>query len=242
VAWFGICTDIDHQKKAIEEKDEFISMASHELKTPVTTLKGFTQLLLMNFEKEENKPVVGMLRTMDNQISKLTRLITDLLDATKLNAGQMQYEEVDFDFNALVKETVFEMQLTTHDHKIEIKPGANGHVKGDRNRIGQVLANLISNAIKYSGRSQRIIITTAVENDTITCSVEDFGIGIPVEKQATLFTRFFRVSDDKTNTFPGMGLGLYISIGIIKKHNGRIWVKSEVDKGSTFCFSLPLNH
>lgn len=241
VAWFGICTDIDFQKKAIEEKDEFISMASHELKTPVTTLKGFTQLLLMNFKKEDNKPVIGMLTTMDNQISKLTRLITDLLDATKLNVGQMQYDEGLFDFNEMLVETVYEMQQTTPDHLIKMELAPSQQVQGDRNRIGQVLANLISNAIKYSGKSTEIIVSTSVSNEVITCCVEDFGIGIPHEKQAKLFTRFFRVSEDKTNTFPGMGLGLYISIGIIKKHHGNIWVKSEVDKGSRFFFSLPIS-
>ncbi|MEP6674882.1 MAG: PAS domain-containing sensor histidine kinase [Ferruginibacter sp.] len=240
IAWFGICTDIDHQKKTIEEKDEFISMASHELKTPVTTLKGFTQLLLMNFKKENNQPVVGILTTMDNQITKLTRLITDLLDATKLNAGQMQYDNVTFDFNELLQETIYEMQLATQHHEIESKLSAVALVKGDRNRIGQVVSNLISNAIKYSGKSKKILVSTIKENGRVICCVQDFGIGIPKEKQEKLFTRFFRVSDDSTNTFPGMGLGLYISIGIIKKHHGNIWVNSEVDHGSTFCFSLPL--
>ncbi len=239
--WFGICTDIDHQKKTIEEKDDFISMASHELKTPVTTLKGFTQILLQGFKESGNEQASSALTIMDNQITKLTRLITDLLDATKINAGQMKYDEQVFDFNTLVHETVYEMKLAADDHPIKTVLSETKMIKGDRNRIGQVLTNLIANAVKYSPKGSAVIISSVAKNRKIQCCVEDFGSGIPQEKHSRLFTRFFRVSEDKTNTFPGMGLGLYISMGIIKKHHGNMWLQSEPDHGSRFFFSLWIN-
>ena len=113
---------------------------------------------------------------------------------------------------------------------------------GDKNRIGQVIINLIANAIKYSPDANRIVITTSNSNDNIKCCVQDFGIGIPIDQQSKIFTRFFRVSEVKNNTYPGLGLGLYITNEIIKRHSGTIDFESEEDKGSTFCFSLPLKN
>lgn len=240
IAWFGVCTDIEEQKKAMEKKDEFISMASHELKTPVTSLKAFTQILMMTFEGEGNSIAFNMLSKMDNQINKLTGLITDLLDASKANAGQLNFHDEKFDLNELVKEVSDEMQLTTSTHQIELELAKPVTVNGDRNRITQVIMNLLSNAIKYSPNANRIVVTTKRDADDILFSVQDFGIGIPVSQQSKLFTRFFRVTEDKTNTYPGLGLGLYISNEIIKRHSGTIAFTSEHGKGSTFSFSLPV--
>ena len=239
IAWFGVCTDIEEQKKAMEKKDEFISMASHELKTPVTSLKAFTQIMMMTFEGEGNSMASSMLSKMDKQINKLTGLISDLLDASKANLGQLKFENENFDFNELVKEIVDEVQRTSTTHKIELALAKSQTVNGDRNRIGQVIMNLLSNAIKYSPQADKIIITSKIK-DQIKLCVQDFGIGIPVSQQPKLFTRFFRATNDRTNTYPGLGLGLYISNEIIKRHSGTIEFKSEEGKGSTFCFSLPL--
>lgn len=240
VAWFGICTDINDQKNAMEKKDEFISVASHELKTPVTSLKGFTQILQMTLENKGNKMADNLLPKMDHQINKLTNLINDLLDVTKINRGQLQLEQENFDFNELVMEAVEEIQRTTRTHRIEVNLAAEETVKGDKNRIEQVIINLLSNAIKYSPNADKVIVTSARTDGHIKLCVEDFGIGIPDAQQSKLFTRFFRVSDDKTNTFPGLGLGLYISSEIIKRHRGIIEFKSKEGKGSTFCFTLPV--
>jgi PAS domain S-box len=240
VAWFGICTNIDEQKKAMDKKDEFISVASHELKTPVTSLKGFTQILQMAFEKEGNAMANSLLPKMDHQINKLTNLINDLLDVTKINRGQLRLDQEDFNFNDLVKEAVEEIQRTTQTHKIEIKLADAEMIKGDKNRIEQVIINLLSNAIKYSPNADKVIVTSARTDGHIKLCVQDFGIGIPASQQEQLFTRFFRVSDDKSNTYPGLGLGLYITSEIIKRHGGTIDFKSEEGKGSTFCFSLPV--
>ena len=236
VAWFGVCTDIEDQKKDMEKKDEFISMASHELKTPVTSLKVFTELLLMDAAKKANKNELSMLKKMDKQIDKLTRLIGDLLDVSKANSGQLSYDYEELDFNDLVQETVNVLQLTT-SHKLELKLLSTVMVIADRNRLGQVITNLVSNAIKYSPNGDKVIIYTEKTKNEIKLCVRDFGIGIPVSEHSKLFSRFFRVSE---NTYPGLGLGLYICKEIISRHSGSMNFKSEEGKGSTFCFSIPI--
>jgi len=241
IAWFGVCTDIEDQKKAMEKKDEFISMASHELKTPVTSLKAFTQIMMMTFEGEGNTMASSMLSKMDKQINKLTSLIADLLDASKANSGQLNFQNEEFDFNELIKEVTDEVQRTSVTHKIELNLIRSETISGDRNRIAQVIMNLLSNAIKYSPNSDSVAIKTEIKKDIIKLCVQDFGIGIPASQQSKLFTRFFRVANDKPNTYPGLGLGLFISNEIIKRHSGTIEFVSDEGKGSIFCVSLPMN-
>ncbi|MDB5279205.1 MAG: phoR 2 [Ferruginibacter sp.] len=239
IAWFGTSTDIELQKKELEKKDEFISMVSHELKTPLTSLKGFTQLLMFTNKQAKNNLVDGYLETMNNQINKLTRLIADLLDITKSEGGELQFDNELFDFNVLVKEIAGEMQLTTIKHTIELELAKSAKVNGDRDRIGQVITNLISNAIKYSPAADKIIISTRIENNKIILCVQDFGIGISRLQHPNLYSRFYRVLDtSEAHTFPGMGLGLYISKNIIEKHMGKMWLESEPGKGAKFYFAL----
>ena len=238
--WIGTATDIHDKKIAEQQKDEFISIASHELKTPVTSIKGFTQILQMRFQKEGNNDAADLLTRMDKQVDKLTKLIVDLLDATKIENGQLQFSLEDFDFNELVMEITEEMQRTTNTHKIVVNLSETKIMYGDRNRIGQVITNLISNAIKYSPMADEIIVSSTNKKNTIRLCVEDFGIGMAKDKQAHIFERFFRVSGSKQDTFPGLGLGLFISLEIIKRHKGNIFLKSDEGKGSTFCFTLPV--
>ncbi len=240
IQWIGTNTDIDDQKKALEQKDEFISIASHELKTPVTSLKGFTQILQMKFEKEDNKQATDLLGKMNNQINKLTRLIVDLLDTTKIENGQLIFNLEDFNINDLALEIAEEMQRTTTSHKIVAKLSKSPIVSGDRNRIGQVITNLISNAIKYSPEADKIIISSSVDHENINFCVQDFGIGIPEVQIKSVFERFYRVGGENRETFPGLGLGLFISKEIIKRHNGNISAKSNKKNGTVFCFTLPV--
>ncbi|MEO8821522.1 MAG: ATP-binding protein [Ginsengibacter sp.] len=237
LAWFGVSTDIEGQKKDLKKKDEFISMASHELKTPVTSLKVFTEIMLMDAEKKGDKNELGMLKKMDKQINKLTILISDLLDVSKANSGQLSYDFEEFDFNNLVKETMNEMQLTYTHFEFDLKLVDSETVIGDRNRLGQVINNLVSNAVKYSPNGDKIMIFSEKSGRDIKLSVKDFGIGIPIADQPKLFSRFFRVSE---STFPGLGLGLYICKEIIKRHSGTINFKSKEGKGSVFSFTLPV--
>jgi two-component system CheB/CheR fusion protein len=239
IRWFGVSMDIEDQKKDMERKDEFISMASHELKTPVTTLKAYTEILLMEAESKENAVARKMLQKMNLQINKLTGLIGDLLDVSKSNSGQLNLEIEKIDFNQLVKEVVNTMQFTIKLHTIELNLAKTQIIEGDKNRLGQVITNLLSNAAKYSPNANKIVISTETNANQIKLSVQDFGIGIPLSQQPQLFSRFFRVSK---NTYPGLGLGLYICNEIIKRHSGKMDFKSEEGKGSTFCFYLPIKN
>ncbi len=240
--WFGTNTDITERLELEQRRDEFIGIASHELKTPVTSLKAYGQVLQTMFKRQGDLKAVEQLGKMDVQINKLTGLITDLLDITKLQGGKLQFKAEDFDFNDLVTEIVEELQHTTERHTLLKEFGPTKIVYGDRDRIGQVVTNLLSNAIKYSSQADKILVQTTTDNRQMTLSVQDFGIGIAPDKQAHIFERFYRVTGENQETFPGLGLGLYISSEIISRQNGRIWVESTVGKGSTFSFSLPVQN
>jgi signal transduction histidine kinase len=226
-------------QKAVRLRDDFLSVASHELKTPVTSLKAFTQVMKTRFERRGNKEDAVQLDKMDSQINKLTALIQDLLDTTKMQSGKLQLHMDTFSLDDLVSEIVEEIQRTTN-HTLVIKKRTKKIMYGDRERIGQVLTNLITNAMKYSLESEPIIIKTEETKSDLICSVQDFGIGISEYQIPFLFERFYREIGSRENTFPGLGLGLYISSEIIKRHEGKIWVESEKGKGSRFYFSLPL--
>lgn len=242
-----IATDITLQKetqqhkKAMEQKDEFISIASHELKTPVTSIKGYVQLLRFNFQKEGNIAAAELLTKVDIQINKLTNLIGDLLDVKKIENGQLQYHEEYFDFNVLVNEIIEETERVLKKHTIVANLGESKLICGDRNKIGQVITNLLENAGKYSDSGSIISVQTSVKDDKIRLSIKDRGIGIPKNQLDKIFERFFRVHGETENTYSGLGLGLYISSEIIKRHCGTLGVESKEGKGSTFYFELPIS-
>lgn len=230
--------EIGERIEVDKKKDDFISIASHELKTPVTSLKAYTQILQSTIDDGKKPKVVEMLSKMDKQIDKLTTLIVDLLDITKIDKGEFRFEMEDFDFNEMVEEIAEEMQRISLSHKIILDLNQCDLIKADRNRLGQVIVNFISNAIKYSPEGDEIIIKTSCENRKVNLTVIDRGIGIPEEEHANIFGRFFRVSGKSSYTFPGMGLGLYISSEIIKRHDGRIFFESSEGKGSSFSFEI----
>lgn len=236
----GTTRDITELRNLARQKDDFIGIASHELKTPVTSIKAYGQVLQTMFKRKGDLKAVESLQKMDAQVNKLTNLIGDLLDVTKIQSGRLEFHEDVFDFNELVTEVVEEMQLTTEKHTLIKELSKTKKVFGDKERIGQVLTNLISNAIKYSPHTDKIIIKTESDKNSVSLSVQDFGVGIPKEKKDKVFEQFFRVSGPNHSTVPGLGLGLYISSEIIKRQGGRIWVESSEGKGSTFCIALPL--
>jgi signal transduction histidine kinase len=224
----------------VHQRDELFSMTSHELKTPLTSLKAYTQLLLMDVHTMDSDQRKILLDRMDKQISKLVGLINDLLDMSRLQYGQLNYNKKPVKLNHLISEIISEIQLGSAEHKIIFQKNVNVTVNADSDRIGQVVTNLLINAVKYSPGSREIIVRLDKTDKTVICSVKDFGQGIKKEEQNKIFERFYRVSGDNLNTYPGLGLGLYISKEIIEKHDGRLWIESEYGKGSTFYFELPL--
>lgn len=237
-----IARDISSRKELERRKDEFISMASHELKTPVTALKGFTQLLQLRFLKQDDEEAARYLARMDAQINKLTTLISDMLDISKMENGQLKYRMESFDLTELVREIVENVQGTTQTHHLLLETTVPAQIYGDRDRIGQVLMNLLTNAIKYSRDAEGVLIGMAIDEGNVQVSVQDFGIGIAQSYQESIFERFYQVNESNEKTYPGLGIGLYIARQIIERHHGRLWVQSRKGEGSTFRFSLPLLH
>jgi PAS domain S-box-containing protein len=239
IRMLGATQDITARKNFEKQKDDFMGIVSHELRTPVTSLKAFAQVLHKRFHKQGLNEAAVLLAKMDNQVDKLSTLIQDLLDVTRLEGGRLKFQEDYFSFDDLVDEVIEELQRTT-EHRI-IKEGATKQeVFGDRERIGQVLTNFLTNAIKYSPDADKIIVSVMNGKKEIKASVQDFGVGIPEEQLPYVFDRFYRVNSAKHATVPGIGLGLYIASEIIKRQNGTIWAESIEGKGSTFGFTLPL--
>lgn len=238
--YIGAFVDITEQKKLQQQKDEFIGIASHELKTPITSIKAYTQILERMLTKSGNVNDAGMMRKMDAQINRLTSLIGDLLDVTKINTGKLQFNDRYFNFDELLAELMEDLQRTAGQHTLIANVSSVGQVYGDRERISQVITNLVTNAVKYSPAADKVIIDVTLKNGELNFSVQDFGIGIASKNLNKVFDQFYRVSGDTQNTFQGLGLGLYISSEIIRREGGKIWVESTEGEGSTFYFSLPV--
>lgn len=238
--WVGTNTDINEKKLLQKQQNDFVSIATHELKTPVPSAKAFAQVLQRKFQKSGDKFSATQLGKIDMQMNNLTALISDMLDATKIDSGQLRMNFELFTFDVFVKEIVEDVQRTSIKHKIRIEGKTNKKIIADRERTGQVLINLLTNAMKYSPDSNNIIVHLKGTSTTVEVGVQDFGIGIPKDKQLKVFERFYRVIGAKDNTFSGLGLGLFISSEIIKRQNGKIWVESKYKNGSTFCFTLPI--
>lgn len=236
----GNYCDITERKLAEQRKNEFISMASHELKTPVTSLKGFTQILQRRFTQRGDEESLRFLARMDGQINRLSKLINDMLDIVRLEKGTLAYREEPVDLAVLIQETVENLQASAPNHQLQLEHIVPASVFGDPDRLGQVIVNLIMNAIKYSPHADTVLIHISTEKQQATVSVQDFGIGIAEVHQQHLFERFYQVPDPMEKTFPGLGIGLYSASEIVKRHQGRIWVESKKGEGSTFRFTLPL--
>jgi PAS domain S-box-containing protein len=238
--WVATSTDVQEIKELDLQKDQFISIASHELKTPVTSIKGYVQILESIYSESEDAFLKKSLAAADKQIIKLTNLISDLLDMSKLKLGNLHLAKESFNMNELIEEVVEEIRLVKQDYKIEVSLGTNANVFADRERIAQVLVNFLTNAIKYSPKNKLIKVKSSVKGNHLTVVVKDQGIGIKKQNQERIFERFYRVEGTSEKTYPGFGIGLFISSEIIQRHNGKIGVKSVPGKGSEFFFTLPI--
>jgi PAS domain S-box-containing protein len=224
-------------EKLLIQKDEFISVASHEMKTPLTTAKGYIQLLQLSLSEENQTSLYAT--KASHAVERLQNLVTELLDSSKIQNGQLNYNITLFDFNKMVDETIEDIQPTDIKHIIQKTGKCSEMVTGDGGRLQQVLINLISNAIKYSPNADRVLVKIEEQKGKIQVSVQDFGIGMAGKHLNKIFDRYYRVEEHAIH-FQGLGIGLYISHNIIKRHNGELWVESEPEKGSTFYFTLPL--
>jgi len=232
--------DITQEKEQEQRKDDFLNMASHELKTPITSMKLYLDLLLARMQLGDDEKAIEMVQNVKKQTKKLQNLVNELLDISRIQTGKLSLDKEAFDINPLVVETLELLQTTTYKHKLVFKPKDAIFVFADRFRVYQILTNLLTNAIKYSEEEQEIIINVKQEKERAIISVQDFGIGIASEQKTKIFDKLYQVADRKEKTFPGLGMGLYISKEIVKRHKGAIWVESSKGKGSTFYFSLPL--
>jgi len=244
----GSVTDITDIKKLEERKDDFIIMASHELKTPVTSIKGYVELLLNIYDElnEEKlrvaQPTVkSSLTTISKQVTKLSRLISELLDLSRIESGKLELHKTAFDLMDMIEETVHDVRHTTSKHAIIIHGDFEGNIYADKDRISQVLLNLLTNAIKYSPDSGSIDVYVERSGDSVIIEVQDHGIGIDKRDHHTIFDRFYRVEGKSEQTYPGFGIGLFIVNEIVNRHQGSVFVESEKDKGSVFTVILPVS-
>src|SRR6187200_306981 len=236
-AWIGTNIDVNDQKKELEKKDEFIGVASHELKTPLTSLKGYIQLI--EFQDNLSDAAKIYVTKATSSINKLQHLIDELLDASKIKASKLKFIKREFNLTELVSLCIENCTYMYPAYKIKKELQEDIMVYGNDERIEQVLMNLINNAVKYSPHKKEITIRVEKNKDSAVVSVVDFGIGMVNSDQELVFERFYRANGGGS-TMPGLGMGLYISSEIIKVHNGEINVKSKLNEGSVFSFSLPL--
>jgi PAS domain S-box-containing protein len=239
--YISSCMDITEQKQDEQRKDDFIGMVSHELKTPLTSLNAYLQMLQSKAIKAEDTFTVGALHKSVNQVRKMTTMINGFLNVSRLESGKIQIDKQRFDMANLAKEIEADTITMISSHHIIFEPVMPTIVFADRDKIGHVIHNFISNAVKYSPAGSTINVACLTVNGAAQVSVKDLGIGIKAEDTENIFDRYYRVSSKQTQTISGFGIGLYLCAEIIKRHEGRIWVESELGKGSTFYFSLPLS-
>ncbi|SER24272.1 PAS domain S-box protein [Pedobacter rhizosphaerae] len=235
----GLLMDITERKLDEIRKNDFIGMVSHELKTPLTALYGYVQVLQHRANKSKDEYFSHALAKANIQIKKMTSMINGFLNVSRLESSKLQISKSVFRLDELISEIVEDSYISPSTHQVILKPACEISVNADREKIGSVVSNLISNAFKYSENGTAVEISCEIIDDYAQVSIKDHGIGISNEDMKNLFQRYYRV--ESNHTISGFGIGLYLSSEIIQRHNGKIWVESEPEKGSTFYFSLPLN-
>jgi signal transduction histidine kinase len=249
-----LATALEQLQEIDRLKSRFLSMASHELKTPLTSISGLAQVLLRRMRRrlemgrpnddewqEEQDGHVGRLELLNSQTARLGRLVDELLDVSRIESGKLEFRLQPVDLAQLLGEVAERMQLSTTEHTIsvDLKGSAENPVDADRDHLEQVLDNLVSNAIKFSPEGGTIMLRVREQGDTVVVSIKDPGVGIPGDQLDAVFGLFYQAEDPVSRRTGGMGLGLYISKEIISRHGGQIWAESEPGAGSTFNFSLP---
>lgn len=235
-----IARDISEQKRDEQRKNDFIGMASHELKTPLTSLIALVQVLQLKLKETPDQFVPSALEKVSTQARKMTSLINGFLNVSRLESGKLVVEKQPFDLTDLIREQIGDIRMTVSQHRFLFEPLAEISVNADREKIGSVISNLLSNAVKYSPKGKLVTVRCERRADEVIVSVQDEGMGVRSQDKDKLFDRYYRVKSEHTKNISGFGVGLYLSAEIIQRHEGRIWVDSEKGVGSTFYFSLPL--
>lgn len=234
-----IARDITEKKRDDERKNDFIGMASHELKTPLTSLTALVQVLQSKLKGNTDPFIPQALVRVNLQTKKMSNLINGFLNISRLESGKLEIVRQSFDLPVLIKEHLEEMELTVATHTFHFEALPNLMVSADRDKIGSVISNLLSNAVKYSPKGKIVDVQCLLQGNEILISVQDEGMGIREQDLSRIFDRYYRVGSEHTRHISGFGVGLYLSAEIVQRHGGRIWAKSEKGVGSTFFFTLP---
>ncbi|MHB8209608.1 PAS domain-containing sensor histidine kinase [Mucilaginibacter sp.] len=235
-----IARDISEKKQEEQRKNDFLNIASHELKTPLTSVRAYVQLLLAKTSKDEDKFLYDSLSRVEKQIKRMTALAHNILDNSMFQQGRFELEMKPFELQHLLNDIINDAKLMSPNHQFKLLNSEDMHILGDQNRIGQVMENLISNSIKYSPLDTAITIDYQKINGFAKISVSDEGVGISKDDQNKLFQRFYRVSNEKIKNVSGFGIGLFLVAEILEAHKSKIFLDSEENIGSTFSFALPL--
>ncbi|WP_428331381.1 PAS domain S-box protein [Mucilaginibacter sp.] len=233
-----IVRDITEKKQEDIRKNDFIAMVSHELKTPLTSMKSYVQVLLAKAKKDGDPFTITALTRADVQAQKMTTMIHDFLSLARLEDGKIALNKERFDLHPLIKETAHDAQYLSSNHHVQLKDCEDINIYADRDKIGQVLMNLLSNAIKYSPKGGNIIIGCEKMAGKVKVYISDEGVGISEFDKKRLFERFFRSKNEKIRTVSGFGIGLFLVSEILRYHDSKIEVESQENKGSTFYFIL----
>jgi PAS domain S-box-containing protein len=232
----GSCTDITRIRHYEQQKDGFISTVSHELRTPIAAIKGYEQLLSRSKGNLDSQ-AQQFLERMRVQIGRIDSIVQDLLDISRIETGKLTFKESEFEVNSLMAELITDLQLVYRTHQLVLEENEQCKMFADRNRIIQLVTNLVDNAVKYSPGANKVVIRLWCDEENLTVSVRDSGKGVSKDQAAFIFERFYQVND--VYKAPGLGIGLYICKEIVNRLNGKIWFDSIPGHGTTFFFKLP---
>jgi two-component system, OmpR family, phosphate regulon sensor histidine kinase PhoR len=231
--------DITAHKQVEREREDVIGFVAHELRNPLANLVLCNEIMSEAIKENNHEEILDMLQRSKNNVSRLNKMIAELYDATRVNSGNLVLDISSFDFAAMIREAIETIQVLQPAYNIVVNGDGNVWVKGDRYRLIQVVTNYLSNGIKYSNGKTNVTLTIEHNDETVTVSVRDEGLGISKKQLPFIFERFFRA--ENTRNLEGIGLGLYLCRQIIFAHKGRVWAESEEGNGSTFYFSIPSN-
>ncbi|HIP95729.1 MAG TPA: hypothetical protein EYH32_00755, partial [Anaerolineae bacterium] len=238
-----VLRDITREREVAQAKSEFVSIVAHELRTPMTSIKGYADLILSGAAGPISETQAQFLQVIRTNVERLAALVGDLLDISRIEARRVKFDMRPLRMDEVARDVIASLQGEIARRNLELEVDIPPHlplVQGDRNRIVQVLTNLVSNAYKYTPPGGRITLALHHTNGELQVDVSDTGIGIAPTDLDRVFERFYRADHELVRQQTGTGLGLPIAKSIVEMHGGRIWVESELGKGSTFSFSLPV--